>query len=136
MDPYIIAYLLGRPTMSFALHPTGRENNLRHIKAKSFIIISINSIHAVTYVLHCILLATGQKKTLLNQQHWKTSLQLYKLCHIIWSLGIFNQMKTAGCLGCYSTASPRSSITTRMGESGGSGTGKLQTRLFGGMFGI
>lgn len=60
------------------------------------------------------------------------------LCHIIWRLGIFNQMKTAGCLGCYSTASPRSSITTRtrMGESGGSGTGKLQTRLFGGMFGI
>lgn len=108
MDPYIIAYLLGRPTMSFALHLTGRENNLRHIKAKSFIIISINSIHAVTYVLHCILLATGQKKILLNQQHWKTSLPLYKLmiphfpepilCHIIWRLGIFNQMKTAGLL--------------------------------------
>lgn len=62
MDPYIIAYLLGRPTMSFALHLTGRKINLRHIKAKSCIAILINNIHAVTYVLHCILLATGQKK--------------------------------------------------------------------------
>lgn len=73
------------------------------------------------------------KKILLNQQHWKTSLQLNKLmiphfpeptlCQIIWRLGIFNQMKTAGCLGWYSTASPRSSTSTRMGESSGSGTG-------------
>lgn len=62
MDPYIIAYLLGRPTMSFALHLAGRKINLRHIKGKSCITILINSIRAVTYVLHCILLATGQKK--------------------------------------------------------------------------
>lgn len=63
MDPYIMAYLLGRPTMSFALHLTVRKINLRHIKAKSCTVILINSIHAVTYVLHCILLATGQKNS-------------------------------------------------------------------------
>lgn len=60
------------------------------------------------------------------------------LCHIIWWLGFFNQMKTPGCLACYSTASPSSSITTSiwMGESSVSGTGKLQTQLFGGIFGL
>lgn len=112
------SYLLG-PTMSFALHLTGKKTNLRHIKTKSCIIILIDNIHAVTYVLHCILLA---KKILLNQQLWKTSIQLNKLviphfpeptlCHVILRLGFLNQMRTAGCLACYSTASPSSSITT------------------------
>lgn len=85
----------------------------------------------------------GEKNFFKNQQCWKTSTQPNKrmiphfpepaLCHIMQRLVFFSQMKTAGCLTCYSGAPPSSSVTTCIWrwESDCSGTGKLQTRLFG-----
>lgn len=54
------------------------------------------------------------------------------LCHIIQRLVFFSQMKTAGCLTCYSSPSPSSSVTTRirMREWNCWGMGELQAGLF------